>query len=164
VAPCATGATFEAATVEIAVAVSAVVAAERWATSRRTLSIGGAGATKGDIATASTGAYGATNTISAIQSATAVGASGATTALISAAVERAITGNCIVFAEDRSASLAALTRRGALPTKSNRAATATRGAADSIAAAETTAADSVPITRSAIIVTTVEYAVSIDTV
>ncbi len=73
-APRATGATFEAATVEIAVAVSAVVAAERWATSRRTLSIGGAGATKGDIATASTGAYGATDTISAIQSATAVGA------------------------------------------------------------------------------------------
>ena len=162
--PRATSATFKAATVKTAITVDAVVAAEGCAASRGALGIGGARAAEGDITAAPAGADRTTDTVSAVESATALGSSGATTALIPAAVPGAIAGYPIVVAEDSAAGLAALTRGGTLATKTDSPATAAGGAADTVCAAETAAADGVPITPTTVVVTAVQHAVGVDAV
>jgi hypothetical protein len=164
VARCTTSATFEAATVEAAITLDAVAAAEGCATSRGALGIGGAGATERDISTASAGTDRTTDTIVAVESATALGSSGATTTFIPAAVQSTVAGYPVGVAEDSAAGLAALSRGGTLATKTDRPAGAAGGAADTICAAETAAADRVPIAPTTVVVTAVQSAVGVDAV
>ena len=160
----AAGATLEAAAVETAVAIDAVVAAEGGSADRRALRVGRARPAEGDIAATSTATNRLTDTLGAIETATTLGSSRAATALIAAAVQRAIAGDPIVVAEDRASHLAAFARLGALPTEPDGAAAATRGSADSIRAEQTTAADGVSIARAAIVVAAVQDAVGVDPV
>jgi len=73
VAASAAGAALEAATVETAVAIDAVVAAERGSADRRALGIGRARPAEGDIAAASAAAYRLTYAFGAIEPATTLG-------------------------------------------------------------------------------------------
>ena len=160
--PCTTGAAFEAATVETAIAVDAVVSAEGCAACRGTFGIGSTRAAEGDITAASAGADRTTDTVCAVQSATALGAGRASTAFVPAAIEGTVAGYPVVLAEDRAPGLAALTRGGALATKTDGPATAAGGTADTICAAKPTAANRVPITPTSIVVTAVQNAVGVD--
>ena len=163
-APRATNATFKATTVETAISVDAIVAAEGYATSRRALGVRSARAADSDVSTSSAGTYWATNAFGAVESATALGPGTATTAFISAAVEGTVTGNPIVFAEDRATGLAAFAGGGALSAEPNSPATAAPGAADTIDAAQTTAADDIPVAPATVVVTAVQDAVRVDSV
>jgi hypothetical protein len=158
------GAALEAATIKTAVAIDAVVAAEGGSTDCRALRIGRARPTKGDIATTQAASNGLTDATSAIEPAAALRSRGAATALVTAAVQRTIAGNPIVVAENRAARLAALARLGTLPTEPDGPAIATRSSADSVGAAQTTAADGVPITPAATVVTAVQDAVGVNPV
>jgi hypothetical protein len=71
---CTTSATFEAATVETAISLDAVVTAEGRAASPSALGISSAGATESDISTTSASAYWAADAVIAIESTTAMGA------------------------------------------------------------------------------------------
>src|SRR3712207_6319963 len=113
-APSGAGATLEAAAVETAVTINAVVAAEGGSADRRALRVSGARAAEGDIAATSAAANRLADTSSTIESAATLRSSGAATALIAAAVERTIAGDPIVVTEDGPSRLAAFTRLSAL--------------------------------------------------
>ena len=157
-------ATLEAATVETAIAVDAVVAAEGGSADRRALRVGRARPAEGNIAATSAAADRLTDALSAIESAATLRSSGATAALIAAAIQRTVAGDPVVVAEDGSAHLAAFTRMGALPPEPNGPAVAARGSADSARAEEATAADGIAIARAASVVAAVEDAVGVDSV
>jgi hypothetical protein len=163
-APSTTGTTFEAATVEAAIAVDGVVATEGWPPGRRALGIGGAWASEGNIAAAAASANRTANAIRAVEAATALGSSGATTTLIPAAVAGAITGYPVIFAEDRPAGLATLTCGGTLTSKTDGPATPPGSAADTVCAAEPATADRVPITPTTIVMTAVQSTIGVNAV
>jgi hypothetical protein len=160
----AAGAALEAAAIETAVTIDAVIAAERSSADRGALRIGRAGAAEGDIAAAPAAADWLTDATATIEPATTLRSSGAAPAFIAAAVQRTVTGDPIVIAEDRASDLAAFARVGALSAESDGPATTTRGAADSVRAEQTTAADGIPIAPAAVVVAAVEDAVGIDPV
>ena len=158
------GATLEAAAVETAVGVDAVVAAEGGSTDRRALCVSRARPADGDVATTeATTTNRLTDAASTIEPTATLRSSGAAATLIAAAVQRTIAGDSIVVAEDRAPYLAAFARLGALPTKPDGAAAA-RGPADSIRAEQTTAADLASIAPATIVVTAVQDAVEVDPV
>src|SRR5215213_6454853 len=94
------GATLEAAAVETAVSVDAVVAAEGGPADRRALRVSRARPTEGDVAATQAATNRLTDALRAIEPATTLGTRGATAALIPAAVQRTIAGDPIVVAED----------------------------------------------------------------
>jgi hypothetical protein len=129
------GAALEAAAVETAVAVDAVVAAEGGSADRRALRVSRARPAEGDVAaTEAATTNRLTDTASTIVPTATLGSSGAAATLITAAVQRTIAGDSIVVAEDRAPYLAAFARMGALPTEPDGAAAAARGSADPIRA------------------------------
>ena len=158
------GAALEAAAVETAVAVDAVVAAEGGSADRRAFRVSRARPAESDVAAAKAAANRLTDTSRTIESATALAASGAAAALVAAAVEGTVAGNPIVVAEDRSSDLAAFTRMGALPPEPDRAAATARGSADSVRAEEAAAADDVARARAAVVVAAVQDSVGIESV
>lgn len=160
----AAGAALEAAAVQQSVAIDTVVAAEGSSANGGALRIGRARAAEGDIAAATAAADWLTDTAGTIESATALGSCRAATTLVTAAVERSIARDPIVIAEDRAPDLAAFARVGTLPAQPNGPAAATRGAADSVRAEQTTAADGIPIAPAAVVVAAVQGAVGIDPV
>jgi hypothetical protein len=164
VAPRTTGATLEAAAVKTAIAVDPVVAAEGCTARCRAFGVGRTRASQCDVSTAAIGAKWSTDSLRAVESAAALSAGGATSAFIAAAVQGTVTGYSIVFAEDRTASLAALASGGTLTTKSDAASTATTSATDTIDAAQTAAADDITIAPTAVVVTAVQHAVRVDPV
>ena len=103
------GTALEAAAVETAIAVDAVVAAEGGSAGGRAFRISRARPAESDVAAAEAATNRLTDTSRTIEPATTLGSSGATAALIAAAVKGAVTGNPIVVAEDRSSDLAAFT-------------------------------------------------------
>ena len=131
---------------------------------RRALRVGRARPSEGDIAAASAGANRLTDTLVTIEPATTLGSSGAATTLVAAAVQRTITGDPVVVAEDGSSYLAAFARLGALPAEPDGPAITARGSADTVRAEQTTAADGVSIARAAIVVAAVQDAVGVDPV
>jgi hypothetical protein len=151
----AAGATLEAAAVETAVTINAVVAAEGGATDSCALRVGRACAAEGNIATPSAAANRLANAVAAIEPTATLRSSRAAAALIAAAVESAVTCDPIVVTEDGPSRLAALGRLGALAAEPDSAATTIRGSADPVCAAQTAAADGVTITPAAVIVTAV---------
>ncbi len=160
----AAGATLEAAAVETAVAINAVVAAEGSSADGGALRIGRARAAQGDIAAATAAAYRLTDAASAVESATTLRSSGAAATFITAAVQRTIAGDPVVIAEDGSSRLAAFARIGALPAEPDRPAVTTRGSADSVGAEQATTADGISITPAAAVVAAVQDAVGVDPV
>ena len=160
----AAGAAFEAAAVETAVAIDAVTAAEGSSADCRALGIGRTGSAEGDISTAETATDRATDAPTTVEPATTLGPSGAATPFVAATVQRTIAGDSVVIAEDGSAHLATFAGMGALPAESDGPAAATRGSADSVRAEEATAANGVPITPAAVVVTAVEGAIGVDPV
>jgi hypothetical protein len=158
------GAALEAAAIETAISIDAVVAAEGGSADGGAFRVGRARPTESDVASAATATNRLTDTPGAIEPTAALGSRGATTTLIPAAVQSAIAGDSIVVAEDGAAYLAAFARLGTLPTEPDRPAAASRGATCSIDAAETTAADGVSITRSAIVVAAVQDTIGVDSV
>lgn len=158
------GTTIEAAAVETAVGIDAVVAAEGRPTDRRALGIGRARPAEGDIAAPQTAANGLTDALGTIEPATTLGPSGAAAALISAAVQRAIGGDPVVVAENGSSYLAAFAGMSTLPPEADGPAITTRGSAGSVRAEQTTTADFVSITPAAAVVTAVQDAVGVDPV
>jgi hypothetical protein len=157
------GAALEAATVETAVAVDAVVAAEGGSTDRRALRVSRARPAEGDVAaTEAATTNRLTDTASTIEPTATLGSSGAAATLITAAVQRTIAGDSIVVAEDRAPDLAAFARMSALPTEPDGAAAAARGSADPIRALQTTAADFVAIAPATIVVAAVQGAIEVD--
>ena len=160
----ATRAPFKATTVETAIGVYAIVAAEGYASSRRALGVCRARAADSDVSTPSTGTYWATNALGAVESATALGSGTATTAFISAAVEGTVTGNPIVFAEDRATGLAAFAGRGTLPAEPDCPATAAACTADTTGTTQAAATNDVPITPTTVVMAAVQNAVRIDPV
>jgi len=160
----AAGATLEAAAVETAVAINAVVAAEGGSTNRCALRVGRACAAEGDIAAPSAAANRLADTAGTIESAATLRSSGAATTLIAAAVESTVTGDPIVVTEDGPSRLAAFAGLGALAAETDGATTTTRGTADPVRAAQTAAADGVTITPAAVIVTAVQNAVGVNSV
>ena len=163
-APSGAGAALEAATVEIAVAIDAVVAAEGGSADSGAFPVGRARSAKGNIAAASAAANRLTDTLSAIEPTTTLGSCGAATALEAATVQRTITGDPIVVAEDRSSHLAAFAGMGALPTEPDGPASTPGGSADSIRAEQTTAADGVSIAPASVVVAAVQDAVGVEPV
>ena len=101
------GAALEAATVETAVAVDAVVAAEGGSADRRALRVSRARPAEGDVAATEAATNRLTDAASTIEPTATLGSGGAATAFIAAAVQRTIAGDPIVVAEDRSSDLAA---------------------------------------------------------
>jgi hypothetical protein len=164
VAAGAAGATLEAAAVETAVAIDAVVAAEGGSADRRALRVGRTRPAEGDIAATPAATNWLTHALGTIEPATTLGPSRAATALIAAAVQRTVAGDPVVVAENRSAHLAAFAGMGALAPEPDGAAATARGSAGSIRAEQATAADGVAITRAAIVVAAVEDAVRVDPV
>ena len=160
----AAGAALEAAAVETAVAVDAVVAAEVGSTDRRALRVSRARPAEGDVAAAEAATNRLTDTASTIEPTATLAASGATAALIAAAVEWTVAGNPIVVAEDRSSDLTAFTRTRALPSESDSAAATARGSAHSICAEQATAANDIARARAAIVVAAIQDAVGVDSV
>ncbi len=158
------GAALEAAAVETAVTIDAVVAAEGGTADRRALRVSRARPAEGDIAATEAATNRLTDTASAIEPTATLGSSGAAATLIAAAVQRTIAGDSIVVAENRSSDLGAFARMGALPTEPDGAATAASGSADPIRAEQTTAADLVAIAPATIIVATVQGAIEVDPV
>ena len=160
----AAGATLEATAVESAVAINAVVAAEGGSTGRRALCVGSACAAEGDVAATEAATNRLADTVGTIEPAATLGSSGAAAALIAAAVERPVTGDPIVIAEDGSPRLAAFAGLGALPPEADGAATTTRRSTDPICADQPTAADRVTRARAAIVVAAVQDAVGVNSV
>jgi len=158
------GAALEAAAIETAVAIDAVVAAEGSSARSGAFRVGRAGPAEGNIAATSAAANRLTDSIRAIEPAATLGSRGATTTLIAAAVQSTITGDPIVVAENSASHLAAFASSGALPTEPDGPATSARGSADSVRAEQTAAADGVSITRAAIVVATVQDAIGVDPV
>jgi hypothetical protein len=101
------GAALEAAAVETAVAVDAVVAAEGGSADRRALRVSRARPAEGDVAATEAATNRLTDAASTIEPTATLGSGGAATAFIAAAVQRTIAGDPIVVAEDRSSDLAA---------------------------------------------------------
>jgi hypothetical protein len=164
VAAGATGAALEATTIETAVAIDTVATAEGRSADRGALRIGRTGATECDVSTAETATDRATDALTTIEAATTLGSGGAAATLVATAVQRSVTGDAIIVAEDGSSHLAAFARIGALPTESDGPAVTARGAADSARAAQAAAADGVAIAPAAVVVAAVEGAVGIDPV
>ncbi len=160
----AAGAALEAAAIETAVAIDAVIAAERRSANRGALRIGCARATKGDVATAETATDRATDALTTIEPATTLGSSRAATTLITAAIQRTVARDPIVIAENGSSDLAAFARVGALPAEPDGPAVAARRTADSIRAAQPAATDRVSITPAAVVVAAVEDTIGVDPV
>ena len=160
----AAGAALEAAAVETAVAINAVIATEGRSTGCRALSIGRACPAEGDIAASSARADRATDTLGTIEPATTLGSRGAAAAFVATAVQRTIAGDPIVIAEDRSAHLAAFARMGTLSAEPDGPAVTTRGSTDSVRAAQPAATDRVSITPAAVVVAAVQDAVRVDPV
>jgi hypothetical protein len=160
----AAGAALEAAAIETAVTIDAVIAAEGSPADRGALRIGGAGAAEGDTAAAETTADWLTDAAGAVEPATTLRSGRTATTLKAAAVQRTVAGDPIVIAEDGATDLAAFARVGALPAEPNGPAATTRGAADSVRAEQTTAADDIPIAPAAVVVAAVEDAIGIDPV
>jgi hypothetical protein len=158
------GAALEAAAVETAVTIDAVVAAEGGTADRRALRVSRARPAEGDIAATEAATNRLTDTASAIEPTATLGSSGAAATLIAAAVQRTIAGDSVVVAENRAPHLAAFARMGALPTKPDGAAAAARGSADPICAEQTTAADLVAIAPATIVVAAVQDAVGVNSV
>jgi hypothetical protein len=162
---CTAGAALEAAAVETAVAVDAVIAAERGSADRRALRVGRARPAEGDIAaTEAIATNRLTDAASTIESTATLGSSGAAATLIAAAVQRTITGDSIVVAENRAPYLATFARMGALPTEPDGAAAAARGPADPVCAEQATAADLVAIAPATTVMAAVQDAVEVDAV
>ena len=103
------GAALEAAAVETAVTVDAVVAAEGGSADRRALRVSRARPAEGDVAATEAATNRLTDAASTIEPTATLGSSGAAAAFITAAVEGTVAGNPIVIAEDRSTDLAAFT-------------------------------------------------------
>ena len=106
---CSAGAAFEAAAVQTAVAVDAVVAAEGGSADRCAFRVSRARPAESDVAAAKAATNRLTDTSRTIESATTLASRGAAAALIAAAVEGTVAGDPIVVAEDRSSDLAAFT-------------------------------------------------------
>jgi hypothetical protein len=157
----AAGAAFEAAAIETAVAIDAVIAAEGSSADCRALGISRTGPAEGDISTAETACDRATDTPTTVEPAATLRSGRAAATLIAAAVQRTIAGNPVVIAEDRSSHLAAFAGMRALPTEPDGPATTTRGSAGSVGAEQPTAADGVPITPAAVVVAAVEDAIGV---
>ena len=128
----AAGAALEAAAIETAVAIDAVIAAEGRPTDCGAFSIGCTRPAEGDVSTAETATDCATDTLIAVEAATALRSSGAAATFVAAAIQGSVAGNAVVIAEDGSPGLAAFTRMGALAPKADGPAVTARGAADSI--------------------------------
>ena len=160
----AAGAAFEAAAIETAVAINAVIAAEGGSADHGALRIGRTRPTEGDISATSASANRPTNTLITIKPATTLGSSGAAATLVAAAVQGTVTGDPVVIAEDGSSCLAAFSRLGALPAEPDGPTITTRGSAGPVRTAQTTAADGVSITRAAVVVAAVQDAVRVDPV
>ena len=160
----AAGAALEAAAIETAVAIDAIIAAERSSADGSALGIGRARPAEGDVSTAETATDRATDALTTVEPATTLGSSGAATTFVAAAVQRTIAGDPVVIAEDGSSHLAAFAGMGALPTEPDGAAATTRGSAGSVGAEQPTAADGVPITPAAVVVAAVEGAIGVDPV
>jgi hypothetical protein len=155
------GAAHEAAALETAVTIDAVVAAEGGTADRRALRVSRARPAEGDIAATEAATNRLTDTASAIEPTATLGSSGAAATLIAAAVQRTIAGDSIVVAENRSSDLGAFARMGALPTEPDGAAAAS-GSADPIRAGQTTAADLIAIAPATVVVAAVQDAVEVD--
>jgi hypothetical protein len=162
VTACSAGATLEAAAVETAIAVDAVVAAEGGSANRRALRVSRARPTKGNIAATQAATNRLTDALSTIEPATALGPSGAAAALIAAAVQRTIAGYPIVIAENCSSHLAAFAGKGALTTEPDGPTPTASGSANPICAEETSAADGVAVTGAAIVVAAVQDPVRVE--
>ncbi len=160
----AAGTTIEAAAVETAVAIDAVVAAERGSADRGAFRVGRTCPAEGDIATTQAATDWLTDALGTIEPATTLGPGGAATALVAAAVQWTIAGDPIVVAENGASHLAAFAGMGALSTEPDSPAVTARGAADSVRAKQTTAADFVSITPAAAVVTAVQDAIRVDPV
>ena len=163
-APSAAGAAVEAAAVETAVAINAVVAAEGRSADRCALSVGGTCTTEGNIAAPSATANRLADAAGAIEPAATLRSSGAAATFIAAAVERTIAGDPIVVAEDGPSRLAAFASISALAAETDGPATTIRGSADSVRAAQTAAADRVTVAPTTVIVTAVQNAVGVNPV
>ena len=157
----AAGAALEAAAIETAVAIDAVIAAEGGSADRCALRIGRTRPTEGDISATSASANRATNTLVTIKPATTLGSSGAAAALVAAAIQGTVTGDPVGIAEDSASHLTTFTCVGALPAEPDGPAGAASCAADSVRAEQATAADGVPITPAAVVVTAVQDAVGV---
>jgi len=140
------GAALEAAAIETAVAIDAVVAAEGSTADGSAFRVGRACPAEGNVAATQAAADRLTDALSAIQPATTLRSGGAAAALVAATVQRTITGDAIVVAEDGASDLAAFACLSALPTEPDGPAATTRGAADSVRAGQTAAADAILIT------------------
>jgi hypothetical protein len=160
----AAGAALEAAAIEAAVAIDAIIAAEGSSADGSALGIGRARPAEGDVSTAETATDRATDTRTTVEPATTLGSSGAATTFVAAAVQGTIAGDPVVIAEDRSSHLTAFAGMRALPTKPDGPAAATRGSAGSVGTLQPTTADSVPITPAAVVVAAVEDAIRVDPV
>jgi hypothetical protein len=158
------GAALEAAAVETAVGVDAVVAAEGGSTNRRALGVRCARPTKGDIAATEAATNWLTDALSTIEPATTLGPSGAAAALIAAAVQRTIAGDPIVVAENRSSHLAAFAGTGALTTKPDGATATAGGPAGPVRAEQASAANGVAVAGAAIVMAAVQDAVRVNPV
>ena len=121
----AAGATLEAAAIETAVAIDAIVAAEGSSADGRALGIGRARPAEGDITATQAATNWLTDTLGTIEPTTTLGPSGAATALIATAVQWTVTGDAIVVAENGASQLAAFAGMGALSTESDGPAIAT---------------------------------------
>ena len=159
----AADAALEAAAVETAVAVDAVVAAEGCSADRRALRISRARPAESDVAATQADTNRLTDALRTIEPTATLGSSGAAAALKTAAVQRTIAGDPVVVAENRAPNLAAFACVGALATEPDGAAAA-RGSAGPIRAELTTTADLVAIAPTAIVVATVQGAVEVDPV
>lgn len=160
----AAGAAFEAAAVETAVGINAVVAAEGGSADRCALRVGGACAAEGDVAAPPAATNRLADAAGTIESAATLRSSGAAAALIAAAVERTIASDPIVVAENGSSRLAAFAGIGALAAESDGSTTTSGGSADPVRAAQTAAADGVTIAPAAVIVTAVQDTVGVNPV
>ena len=163
-APGGAAATLETAAIEAAVAIDAVVAAERGSADRGAFRVGRTCPAEGDIAATQAAANWLTDALGTIEPATTLGPSGAATALVAAAVQWTIAGDPIVVAENGASHLAAFAGMGALSTEPDGPAVTTCGSADSVRAKQTTAADFVSITPAAAVVTAVQDAIGVDPV
>jgi hypothetical protein len=163
-APGGAGTALEAAAIETAVAIDAVVAAEGGPADGSALRVGRARSAEGDIAAAQAAANWLTDALGAIEPTTTLGSSRAAAAIVAATVQRAVAGDSVTVAEDGSSDLAAFARVGALATETDGPAATPRGSADSVRAEQTTAADGVSITPTAVVVTTVQDAVGVNPV
>ena len=158
------GAALEAAAIETAVAIDAVVAAEGRSADGRAFRVGRACPTEGNIAATQAATDRLTNALGAIQPAATLRSGGAAAALVTAAIQRTVTSDPIVVTEYGASDLAAFACLGALPTEPDGPAATTRGAADSVHAGQTAAANAVLVARAAVVVTAVQDTVVVEPV